>query len=340
MDNQEGMGDNTVGDEFSIDLQIGTQETGEVGTHSLLEKIISDEPIDSSAATYIIIKSCSNPPGLDIVNLVENTLLFNFKDAETAQRIMNEAPSNVLGKLLCLQKWSPELTLDEVHYCRSPFWIQIHNVPPEGFSMANVERIARKVGDVMEVEKLIINNKIVRGFMRARVMVDITKPLETGYFINRRTCPPVWANIFYEKLEIYCCNCGCIGHEQKICKKVTARDPWDPDTPRYGPCLGVPPSMHLRNSSLVLGSKDEGDHGEGGGQYAPGEESGAAGDGDGSECDGKGSTFERHKVGKSEQGTRGRTSGNSKDTHATWQKRPKNLVGVVSPKKCRTKLFK
>lgn len=122
----------------------------------------------------MITKSWGNPRGMHIIDLSNNTYLFNFSEPATPTRIMSEAPWNILGSLLCLHRWTPQIDIHEIVFRYSPFWIQIHGVPLERISRVNAERIASKVGDVEEVEDPFVGNQIARGFMRARVLVDIT----------------------------------------------------------------------------------------------------------------------------------------------------------------------
>lgn len=65
----------------------------------------------------------------------------------------------------------------------------MHGVPLEGFSIANAKKIASMVGQVDEVEDPLVGNKIVRDFLRARVYVNIEKPLITSFRVPRKDFP-------------------------------------------------------------------------------------------------------------------------------------------------------
>lgn len=249
-----------------VDLESDAKRTLEVAKHALVGKIISDKDLNRKTVRGMITKSWGNPRGMYILDLNTNTYLFNFSEPVTPRRIMAEAPWNILGSLLCLHRWTPEFTLHEIDFSYSPFWIQIHGVPLEGISKENARKIASKIGEVEVVEDPFVGYKLARGFMRARVCVDITKPLITGFWIPRKGMPNTWAWIYYEKLQDFCYKCGRLGHGRKDCEEPEAVALWNPDRPRYGPKLGVPPLKEL--NSVVVGMSYN--QGEEGGDYAPG----------------------------------------------------------------------
>lgn len=72
---------------------------------------------------------------------------------------VEEAPWNIMGSLLCLHRWTPELSIHEIDFSYSPFWIQIHGVPLEGFSVQNATKIASRVGEVEKVETPLLITK-------------------------------------------------------------------------------------------------------------------------------------------------------------------------------------
>lgn len=222
-----------------VDLDFQYSQTRDVSMHALVGRIITQKFLNKKTVQGMIMKSWGNPEGLEIIDFGKNTFLFNFKDFKMSQRVYNDGPWNVMGSLLCLQRWVPEFTMFEIPFTHCPFWIQIHGVPFEGISRENATKIGSKIGDVLEVEDPIIEKRITRGFMRVRVSINITKPLVTGFWVPRKEFPKVWVMLLYEKLQDFCYNCGVIGHEQKECKEEKAMSLIKDDAPRYGPGLGV-----------------------------------------------------------------------------------------------------
>lgn len=105
-----------------------------------------------------------------------------------------------MNRLMCAQVWIPEISPLEVYFDANPFWIQVHNLPMEYMNSSNATTILSKIGRVMEVEEPIINGRIIRTFIRARVELDITKPLPSGCWIPRKDLPKICAIYKYERL--------------------------------------------------------------------------------------------------------------------------------------------
>ncbi|KAF7806998.1 putative N-acetyltransferase [Senna tora] len=245
MDTGEDRMEKTTLEGETIELGEERDKTIEVTKHALVRRVIAPKPLNRRTVRTMLIKSWGYPKGIHIVDLSTNTFLFNFNEANTPRRIMEEAPWNVMGYLISLQRWVLEVTIHEVSYDYSPFWIQIHGVPLQGYSEENAIKIAKKIGEVLNVENPIVDNKIIRGFLHVRVLINIKEPLITSFWVPRGNLPKTWVALYYEKLQDYCYNCGRIGHEQKDCKEEKAMAHWDPSVPRYGPGLGVPPAKTL-----------------------------------------------------------------------------------------------
>lgn len=113
--------------------------------------------------------------------------------------------------------------------------------------------LGEKIGDVIEVENPIVEGGLFRDFLRARVLVDITKPLVCGIWIPRPNMEKVWIECRYEKLQVFCFKCGVVGHDFRGCRMKRAMRIDDPGKPRYGAWFGTNP---LR-SRPILGQKVE-----------------------------------------------------------------------------------
>ena len=55
------------------------------------------------------------------------------------------------------------------------------------------------------------------GFVRARVMVDITKPLCRRRVISLESGTELWVSFKYERLPNLCYWCGCLTHTDRDC---------------------------------------------------------------------------------------------------------------------------
>lgn len=98
----------------------------------------------------------------------------------------------------------------------------------------------------MEVEDPLVNGKLVRSFIRARIVINIQQPLSMGCWIPRRNMPKVWVSLKYERLQDLCFKCGIIGHEQKKCAKARVMSSLGNNIQRYSHRVGVPPAKPIK----------------------------------------------------------------------------------------------
>ncbi|KAF7838884.1 reverse transcriptase [Senna tora] len=107
-----------------------------------------------------------------------------------------------------------------------------------GLSRGNVIRMGSKVGEVLIIEDLVVNGRLIRSFARARVLIDLDKPLVAGFWVPRPQMSSIWISVKYEKLHQFCYKCGCVGHDFKVYKTLR-RAMGNDGKPLYGEWLGV-----------------------------------------------------------------------------------------------------
>jgi hypothetical protein len=66
-----------------------------------------------------------------------------------------------------------------------------------------------------------------RSYLRVLMEIDMHAPLNPGFLFHRGNSEPTWISLKYERLDIYCTKCGCIGH-----KKINCRAPQEKCFPR------------------------------------------------------------------------------------------------------------
>lgn len=83
--------------------------------------------------------------------------------------------------------------------------------------MRSAAKILSLLGEVFEIEDPSVDGNLVRAFIRARVKIDILKPLSTGCWVPRRNLPKVWVFIKYERLQDLCYKFSTLGHDLRGC---------------------------------------------------------------------------------------------------------------------------
>ncbi|KAI9126206.1 hypothetical protein K1719_002627 [Acacia pycnantha] len=203
----------------------------------LIGKVLAKKTFTRSAMESILRKAWNLSEGFDVIEINGNAFIFNFVDEEEYNRIIRGRPWSVNGFLLNLMERSKYKTYEEFDFSQGPVWIQMLNVPMEALCLENTVTIGGYVGKVMMAEDPIHNGKYVRGFMRARVLLDLKQPLAYGFWLDKPDGGKAWIPIRYEKMQSFCYNCGRIGHDNRICKSAQLMSIADPSEPRYGAWL-------------------------------------------------------------------------------------------------------
>lgn len=125
---------------------------------------------------------------------------------------------------LLLQHYDERLKPSEIRFDRMDIWVRILNLP---LGWMNRHRGERAMGLVGVVKKLDVDKdgKASGPFLRARVAIDVSKPLRRGVLLKtRRDAEPEWFDLQFEKLPFYCLSCGVMGHSEMECAHPVIRD--------------------------------------------------------------------------------------------------------------------
>jgi hypothetical protein len=167
----------------------------------------------------------------------KNIYLLTFSHPSHITKILKQVTWNINGSLLVLKKWSPTLSIRDITFHTSPFWIQVHGLPLKYMLLKNAVAIGKSLGVLLEVDNADSLGLICRSFLRILVEIDIRKPLEPGSCLHRPDGPPIRIELKYERLDDYCVSCGLIGHKTFECNSTKA--PLPPD--RYPVSLKASP---------------------------------------------------------------------------------------------------
>jgi hypothetical protein len=103
-------------------------------------------------------------------------------------------------------------------------WVHILNLP---FGWMETKRGACAAGLIGNVVKVDTgpDGTASGPFLRARVAVDVQKPLRRGVLLkSSKNSPPEWFDIQFEKLPFYCHSCGLLGHMDLDCPTPAPRN--------------------------------------------------------------------------------------------------------------------
>lgn len=99
------------------------------------------------------------------------------------------------------------------------------------------------------------DGKASGAFLRARVAIDLEKPLRRGVLLRMSKMEePKWFGVQYEKLPFYCFACGVLGHSELECHQQVARD--DKGKLPYDVQLRAPEERRRRLQSFAGAAAD------------------------------------------------------------------------------------
>jgi hypothetical protein len=145
-----------------------------------------------------------------------NLFLAQFHCLGDWSRVMEGGPWLFRGAALVMAEYDGFTNVEEYKLDKIPIWTRIQGVP-EGLMKKKelAEKVARKVGEP-PISVIVNEGKINPSkFLRARVHLDIYKPLVRFVPINlkeRKKYP-----VQYERIPDFCKFCGLIGHDVKEC---------------------------------------------------------------------------------------------------------------------------
>lgn len=240
-------------------LTLDESESGELNGSrlALVGKIIADKPLSKGGVQGVFKRAWGEWRDFTVTELCENTYLFTFKEARAAEQILEDGPWSVMGYCICLHRWQPGFTLDEIDFSQVAYWVQVHGLSLDQMSPTNAKKVGDQIGKVMEIEDPISSHGIRRGFFRIRVLIDVSKPIPSGFWACRAGKSNIWASFKYEHLADFCYNCGCLGHVEGHCVKNTVMSIPDPSLPKYGPWMRANPSV---NAMKALAEMDKAPH--------------------------------------------------------------------------------
>lgn len=182
----------------------------------LLGKVISSRVFCRYALTEVIRRVRKLQPQVQIDGIAENVFKFTFKEKKDKERIFRSRPWSFDGDHLILKEWKINLAIYEVAFDMTPFFIQIHNLPPTLLNLGNARKIGNQIGFVPD-ETVSRQSVVASKFSRFRVEITVENPLPLGFFQKKENGEESWIQFKYERLSDFCYGCGRLNHVYVRC---------------------------------------------------------------------------------------------------------------------------
>ncbi|CAN6226514.1 unnamed protein product [Urochloa humidicola] len=187
---------------------------------AVIGKVLSPSPLHISTIRDAMLPAWGNPYGLKFRSVgerPENLFIAEFGGHKEKKKAVDGSPWIVGRHAVMLQEYDETLRPSDVCFDRMEMWVRILNLP---FGWMNERRRARAAGLIGSVVKVDVDadGKASGPFLRARVAVEVDKPLHRGVLLKtNKEAAPEWFDIQFEKLPFYCFSCGRMGHTKLEC---------------------------------------------------------------------------------------------------------------------------
>ena len=125
---------------------------------------------------------------------------------------MKGGPWSFDNQFLMLTRRQKCMNAENVQLHHASLWIQIWGAPFDMVSSRVATEVGGKLGEVVEVERRRKQDD-PNYFMRVKVALPISKPLQRGGFLAGSNGERSWVTFKYKRLPIFCHYCGLMGHD-------------------------------------------------------------------------------------------------------------------------------
>ncbi|CAL1387146.1 unnamed protein product [Linum trigynum] len=199
---------------------------------SLIGKVFGPAPSVPSMQSFLAdLWRCEG--SLTILSLCDGLLGFVFSDSSDLARIRDGSPWIQPRYMLHVKSWEEPSFVAVESLNRVPLWVQFWRVPSHGHTVLMARCLGSALGD-LKAAAVHIGSNSGGVYLRAKVAIDVTAPLPVSVTASHelQARNPFEATVLYERLPLFCFNCGVIGHPRSRCDRpeVVAAG----DVPPYG----------------------------------------------------------------------------------------------------------
>ncbi|KAF1895880.1 hypothetical protein Lal_00033984 [Lupinus albus] len=203
----------------------------------LIGKLFTDIPQVHSAIISGLYSMWNKPKGFICEEVEDRIYRFYFDNDFDASTKLRRQPWNYKGQLLVLKPWEKGRNSLAYKFDHVPFRVQLWGLPLELCTLTVVKNLCSNAGFAFESEVYNDPDRY-KSIPTIVVLMDVSKPLQLGAYLDIDGYDMIWVDFKYEKLPMFCYYCGKIGHEKQRCLELF-NDSMEGDAHscKYGPDL-------------------------------------------------------------------------------------------------------
>jgi hypothetical protein len=209
----------TEGEKEGIQVQEGEIAEGrELGARCLVGKLWAGKQVNREAFQTVLSRIWRLVGAVVFKELQDNMWLFEFADEDDKNRVLAGRPWSFDRQILVLNEFDGQCPPSQMEFTKSPIWIQVHDMPLLCMTKGIGAKIGASLGLLEDVD--VAGEGVGWGrCLRIRVSIDLFHPLERGraLVVGGKSN---WVSFKYEKLPLFCFNCGRVVHSEKGCPEA------------------------------------------------------------------------------------------------------------------------
>ncbi|KAJ4841947.1 hypothetical protein Tsubulata_049132, partial [Turnera subulata] len=149
--------------------------------HTLVGKLITLKWMSCHVLKSVVVRLWNLKNELEVKELDGNVFMFSFENKNERCKVIEGEQWIVLGSLLIVKEWSPDILVEEVDLSKATFWVQVKGLAPDQLNEENAASIASMVGDLVETDFTLKNGVCLNNIMKIKVRLDVSEPLCDGF---------------------------------------------------------------------------------------------------------------------------------------------------------------
>lgn len=112
-------------------------------------------------------------------------ILFVFNNENDLLDAIGWSPWAIQGQCLSLKRWDKNSIIADVQFHLVQFWVHIHGLEVDKFSLQNSRKLGECIRNVTEVDDIIGPMGLDRDYLRIKVEIDTNRLLLAGIWYTR-----------------------------------------------------------------------------------------------------------------------------------------------------------